>query len=162
MEVVEVGSPAVHDTFGDLDMSLPTGSLRPDRDFGGQRFVRHVASDARWMPWQMPGFEHRDTGFDRASGGVAGAGIVRTAGASGTPAVRHDGELLLMFVHDGEMTFSTEQVGSVELAQGDSVVVPAATTFWLDGCSPDLELLEVTSPGRPALAAAAPPPASRP
>ena len=47
LEVIEIGCPAVHETFADHAMTLPTPHLLPERDFGGQRFVRHVAAKAR-------------------------------------------------------------------------------------------------------------------
>src|SRR5690242_15607282 len=44
LEVIEIGCPAVHETFADHAMALPTPHLLPERDFGGQRFVRHIAA----------------------------------------------------------------------------------------------------------------------
>ncbi len=55
LEVIEIGCPAEHDTLADHDLDLPTATVRPERDFGGQRFVRHIADDAptdgvgRWI-----------------------------------------------------------------------------------------------------------------
>ena len=45
-EVIEISMPAEHETWVDHDMTLPTGHHIPERDFGGQRFVRHIASRA--------------------------------------------------------------------------------------------------------------------
>jgi mannose-6-phosphate isomerase-like protein (cupin superfamily) len=42
-EVIEVTVPAEHETWIDHEIELPTGRVLPDREFGGQRFVRHVA-----------------------------------------------------------------------------------------------------------------------
>ncbi|HYJ92154.1 MAG TPA: cupin domain-containing protein [Pyrinomonadaceae bacterium] len=42
-EVIEISMPAEHETWLDHEMMLPTSEHRPDRNFGGQRFVRHVA-----------------------------------------------------------------------------------------------------------------------
>src|SRR5205085_1261926 len=47
-EVIEVSAPAEHETWVEHEIRLPTQMLRPERDFGGQRFVRHVASEAAW------------------------------------------------------------------------------------------------------------------
>lgn len=44
-EVIEVSSPAEHETWVDHELCLPTKASRPNRKFGGQRFVRHVSSD---------------------------------------------------------------------------------------------------------------------
>ena len=63
LEVIEISSPAEHETLADLEMELPTSPVRPDRDFGGQRFVRHEAAAAAWGPWRADGFEARDLGI---------------------------------------------------------------------------------------------------
>jgi quercetin dioxygenase-like cupin family protein len=41
-EVIEITSPAEHETWFDHDLDLPTHSLKPDRLFGGQCFVHHI------------------------------------------------------------------------------------------------------------------------
>ena len=45
-EVIEVSMPAEHETWVEHDITLPTPDLKPDRDFSGQRFLRHIAADA--------------------------------------------------------------------------------------------------------------------
>ena len=60
LEVVEVSCPADHETVIDHALSLPTATLDAERDFGGQRFVRHEVSQARWQVWRRAGFEARD------------------------------------------------------------------------------------------------------
>ena len=143
-EVVEIGSPAVHDTFGDLEMTLPTAALDPRRDFGGQRFVRHVAADATWQPWRDAGFEVRDTGIADATRGVAAVRVVRSisgAATSWTPT----GELLLLFVLSGAATIVVDGRNE-ELVGGDSVIVPADMPLALRAGAAGVELLEVTMP----------------
>jgi quercetin dioxygenase-like cupin family protein len=46
LEVIEVASPARHATYADHELHLPTPSVRPDRDFSGQRFSWHRAARA--------------------------------------------------------------------------------------------------------------------
>ena len=154
MEVVEVGSPAVHDTYGDLDMTLPTGTIDPTRDFGGQQFVRHVAADATWVPSQHPGLEVRETGLAVASNGAVGARVLRATHAATTPARTHDGELLLMFVLAGETSLRVDADTVVALGPSDSVVVPPHEPYSLMEWSQDLEVLEVTVPGAASAVAA--------
>ena len=48
-EVIEITSPAEHETWFDHEMELPTRNLRPERLFGTQRFVRHLDADALWQ-----------------------------------------------------------------------------------------------------------------
>ena len=62
---------------GVLCLTLPTSDLRPDRDFGGQRFVHHQAASADWQPAWLPGFEARDTGISAATQGLAGVRVLR-------------------------------------------------------------------------------------
>jgi len=45
LEVVEVTSPAEHETLLDPDLSLPTSDLHPGRAFSGQRFVVQQQDD---------------------------------------------------------------------------------------------------------------------
>ncbi len=44
-EVIEITMPAEHETWVEHDITLPTDELKPDRDFGGQRFF--VTSQSR-------------------------------------------------------------------------------------------------------------------
>jgi mannose-6-phosphate isomerase-like protein (cupin superfamily) len=152
LEVVEVGCPAEHETLADHDLPLPTGVVRADRDFGGQRFVRHDATAARWEAWRHDGFEQRDTGIAAATGGLAGVRVVRPlASGASTPTATHDAELLFGFVLDGSATLVA---GGAEhaLRGASSFAVPAGLPFALERCSADLELLEVTLPEQPAFA----------
>ena len=80
LEVVEVSCPADHETVIDHALSLPTAKLDLERDFGGQRFVRHEVSHARWQAWRREGFEARDLGIADATDGLAGVRVVRLAG----------------------------------------------------------------------------------
>lgn len=148
LEVIEIGSPAEHETFGDLEMELPTGKLDPTRDFGGQRFVRHVASKASWEPWRLEGFEFRDTGIADATDGLAGVRVVRPAGAPSDELARHDAELLFLFVLEGSVTLHAEGRGSEGFRAGDCVVLPSGMGHRFSDCSADLEILDVTLPAK--------------
>jgi quercetin dioxygenase-like cupin family protein len=147
LEVIEVGSPAVHDTFGDLEMTLPTPTTRPERSFDGQQFLRSVAGTGEWRPWREAGFECRDTGVRAASAGIAGVSTVRTTGAEDAPPWRHDGELLLMFVLEGDVVVEVDHGGPCALTAGDSLVVPPGADISMSRCARDLQWLEVTAPG---------------
>ncbi len=68
-EVIEVGMPAEHETWVEHEIDLPTSEIKPDRDFGGQRFVRHIANDAS--------DGERDTDIAEATNGLADVRIVR-------------------------------------------------------------------------------------
>src|SRR5215472_5045935 len=144
LEVIEIACPAVHETFAENAITLPTGRLDPTRDFGGQRFLWHVAAKARWQPWRIAGFECRETGMGEATKGLAGARVVRPKGASETPPASHAREFQFFFVLDGIATLACE--GTHSLSPGDAVTIPAGLPYALGDCADDLSLLEVTLP----------------
>lgn len=146
LEVIEVGCPARHDTCADHELVLPTPRVRPERDFAGQRFVRHEAARAPWHPWRFAGFECRDLGIAAATAGLAGARVVRPMGTDRTAESRHGGELLFLFVLEGALTLEHEGRAAERLAPGDAFVVPAEKRHALTQCSGDLQLLEVSLP----------------
>jgi mannose-6-phosphate isomerase-like protein (cupin superfamily) len=148
LEVVEISCPSEHVTFVEHELSLPTGVVRPDRDFGGQRFVHHVAAEASWEPWRFDGFEQRDTGIAAATDGLAGVVAVRPVGPDSATTVLSapDAELLFLFVLNGAVTVTRPDERGERLGVGDSVAIPAAQPFTLGDCSADLELLEVSLP----------------
>jgi len=148
LEVIEVACPAEHDTFFDHELDLPTTQVHAERDYGGQRFVRHQASAATWRPWTLAGLEYRDLGFATATDGLASARVVRGAGVtSPSPIWRHDGELLFVVVLAGRLTLEGVTADPLSLTAGDSMVVPPAIEPVLSSRTKDLELLEVRLPG---------------
>jgi quercetin dioxygenase-like cupin family protein len=145
LEVIEIGCPALHETFADPEMTLPTAVVRPDRDFNGQRFVFHRAADAEWTV-NGDGFQRRRFGFTEATNGLAEASVLRTNGADDCRPRSHDGEFLFTFVLDGTVTLRRDGEADESLRPGDSFVMPAHQPFALIDRSADLELLEVALP----------------
>lgn len=147
-EVVEIGAPAEHITMADHAMALPTLERYPQRDFGGQHFVRHVASEALWSPWRMDGFEMRDTGIGEATAGLAGVRVLRpTTGSGGTDNQQHDTEFCFYFVLDGQVTVNVAGKHFL-LGADDSITITDTMAYRFTDASPDLNLLEVTLPAR--------------
>jgi mannose-6-phosphate isomerase-like protein (cupin superfamily) len=147
LEVVELTCPAQHETLVDHDLALPTAAHRPRRAFGGQRFVRHVAARARWSAGQPAGWAARDLGLGAATGGVAGARVVRAAGGGASSrTVPADAELAFTFVVAGTAALGTSRHGDRRIGPGDAFAVPAGETYVLTEASADLELLEVRLP----------------
>lgn len=144
-EVVEIGAPAEHITMADHAMQLPTAEHYPDRDFGGQHFVRHIAAQASWQPWRMAGFEVSDTGIGRATKGLAGVRVVRPAGRDFTETQQHATEFCFYFVLGGHVTVQADGT-SYQLAPDDSITVTDDTRYRLSDASADLRLLEITLP----------------
>ena len=148
MQVVEIGCPAEHETWGDPDTVLPTAAVLPDRGYGddGHRFVFHRAADATWSPWRLAGYEHRDTGIGAATDGVAAARVVRPVGSPAPVTTSHDAEFVFTFVLDGAITLQRADDEPLRLGEGDSFVMPAHTPYTLSDPSADLQLLDVTLP----------------
>jgi len=78
-EVLELSSPAAHETWVEHDITLPTLEIETGRVFSGQRFVLSVAKDAEWQPTQTDGVELRDTGTFAATNGLLDITVRRTA-----------------------------------------------------------------------------------
>ena len=149
LEVVEIGCPAEHDTYADHEILLPTGRHLPQRDFGGQRFVRNTASTASWVPWRTSGYEVRKAGVAEATGGLAEVGTVRpTGGPVDDSLVPHNGELVFFFVLEGSVDLRLSD-RMEQLVGGDSVAIPAGLGYAFVGPSVGAELLEVTLPANP-------------
>ncbi len=144
-EVVEIGCPALHETLADHDMELPTAFLAPDRDFGGQRFLHQVAAETLWTPHGATGFERRETGMARATGGLADARVICPADARGFAAPAHDSEFYFGFLLEGSAVL--EMGGRHPLRPADAFVIPAERAWGLSEASDDLALLEVVLPG---------------
>jgi quercetin dioxygenase-like cupin family protein len=153
LEVIEVGCPARHETIADWSLTLPTETVEPECDFGGQRFVRHVAAGAPWAPWRTGGWECRDTGIGAATVGLAGARVARpvSTGERTTDGSwwRHDTELALHVVLSGDVRFEAEGAPPETLEEADSVAIPGGLRYRLTDPSDGCELLDVTLPADP-------------
>jgi quercetin dioxygenase-like cupin family protein len=146
MEVVEIASPAEHETAVDHDMVLPTATVNPAREFGGQRFVFSRAKHADWEGWAHQGFECRDTGIGEATGGVASAVVVRAASDAATADLAHDGSVRFVYILRGKAALDCE--GRHALSAGDACTIPPATAAVLNDVTPDFRMLEVCDPSR--------------
>jgi quercetin dioxygenase-like cupin family protein len=145
LEVIEVACPAEYETCADAELELPTGEFLPERLFGGQRFLRHRAREARWTPWRLDGFESRDTGVAESTNGLAAARVVKSDSAISAPGFGHAGELLFLFILQGEIRIDSNGQGRHQLQAGDSCVIPPEVDCALSAGA-GLELLEVSLP----------------
>lgn len=153
LEVIEIGCPALHETIADWSLALPNGTGSPAREWDGQRFVRHVAADAPYAPWRVPGWEYRDTGIGAATAGLAGARVARPTSGSHDHDTddritddTNDAEFAMLVVLSGEVTFATADGASTRLREASSVTIPAGVSYRLLDATPDCELLDVTLP----------------
>lgn len=141
MAVVEITCPAEHETAVDHAMTLPTGSVDTKRLFGGQRFVFFQSGDTDWQTGSANA-DVKDTGVSAATGGIVSAMVVRP-GAKELE-LRHDGELLFLFVLAGTATLQAPETHA--LSRDFAVSVPGQTDASLRDMSNDLELLQVSVP----------------
>ncbi len=135
LEVIEIGCPAIHETFADHNLQLPTPQFLPEHDFGGQTFVRHIAKDAI-REVDNDGFEFRDTGIFKATNGLANVRVLRST-SNITINRKHSGEFLFCFILEGEL-----KIGEDLLKIGDSCVIPAGEEF-IFNANIGLEMLEI-------------------
>ncbi len=147
IEVVEIGVPAEHITTIDHEMELPNAVVNRDRDFSGQRFCHHWLAEARWTPWRLPGFAHRETGIADATCGVAGVQVARFTGGDELK-WQHDTDIHFSFVLEGGLTLSADGHAAQRLSSGDAFTIPPGFEVMYSDIDDGLELLEVSLPGR--------------
>ena len=136
LEVIEITCPALHETCADHRLDLPNAE-NPEREFGGQRFLRHVAARTPWT--EFDGGEAQETGIGDATNGLAKVRTVR--GPVEFPPT--DGELVFGFVLDGSARLNF--AGGFDLGPRDAFVVPPAERWSVSGTSDDFRLLHVTT-----------------
>jgi len=146
LEVIEISSPAEHETFADRNMTLPTTSRNPQRDFSGQVFVHHVAREARWKAHPMQGFEARDIGIAAATKDLADARVLRVKSPCAAQSLRHQGEFRFLFVLQGSAALNSKGEAGSPLGAGDCCVIPPGEDYTLEDCSASLQLLQVRLP----------------
>jgi quercetin dioxygenase-like cupin family protein len=128
LEVIEIGCPAEHETFRDHSIELPTDFLRPERLFGGQQFVRHIAGESPWI--HANGLQFQDTGIAKATNAYADVRVLRLAAGSNIP-FNHARDFLFLFVLDGSVELSLKLAGSHSLSAGDSVCLAKNSDYIL-------------------------------
>jgi quercetin dioxygenase-like cupin family protein len=140
LEVIEISAPAVHATYADHQLELPSGS-NPDRIFGGQRFLRHVAAETAWTA--ANGGEAQETEVEIATSGLADVRTVRTRNREVLSFGGQHGELVFGFVLDGSAMLDYR--GLHEVGPADAFVIPPGQPWRLSHPSGDFRLLHVTT-----------------
>jgi len=148
LEVIEVGSPAEHETWRDHELALPTPHRHPQRSFGGQRFVHHIAAEAAWQHAGDAGFEFRDTGIAAATDGIASVRVLRALANTTAAPVRaarrnHGSDVVFLFVLEGQLQLSIDARGTHALRADDACAVPAGADYAIEALAP-CEVLEVS------------------
>lgn len=149
LEVIEIGCPALHETFSDHDIQLPTGDYNPERLFDGQRFLYHSASGAEWDTGRIDGFEVRDTGMLRATQGLARVRVIGSSQGSGARfSGKHAGEFLFLYILSGKCEIRGSGLGEHSLEECDCCAIPAEAEYEIKA-SAQFEMLEVSIENMP-------------
>lgn len=144
LEVIEIGCPALHETFTDHDIQLPTGDYNPERLFEGQRFLHHSASGAEWDTVRIDGFEVRDTGMLQATNGLARVRVIGSSQESGARfSGKHAGEFLFLYLLRGNCGIRGSGLGEHSLEKGDCCTIPADFEYEITAGA-QFEMLEVS------------------
>jgi mannose-6-phosphate isomerase-like protein (cupin superfamily) len=143
LEVIEVSSPAEHVTCVDHELALPTNAFRPERQFSGQRFVRHECLRAAWQGSEIEGISVSDTGIETATSGAISVRIVRAEAGARSGAFAPTDARRFWAVVRGTLRFALDSHVHT-LHAGEACVLPGHTRVSLHEPGPDLELLEVS------------------
>lgn len=144
-EVVEVSMPAIHETWVEHTIDLPTSEIKPDRDFGGQRFCRFAAAEAEWQS-DDGGIEYADTGIMNATGGLGNVRCVRTASGGPIETDWHgnaEGLFRFCFVTRGEIEFRRDSFDTHKIGKNESIFL-AAGSGWSIKAAANSQFLEVS------------------
>jgi quercetin dioxygenase-like cupin family protein len=138
LEVIEIGGPAEHETFREHAITLPTATFDPQRRFGSQCFVRHIAAQADWREAPEPGFEFRDTGIAAATDGLASVRVLRarsdvTAIDLTSRETINQNPFLFWQVLTGSLKLTSHSLGGHTLQAGDACVIPVGADYMLAG-----------------------------
>ena len=123
-------------------------------EFKQSLMITHV-EDTHFAPLQAnngaprPMFLYRQLGVDKATGGAYDAHVIRAA-PGGTPPIgehKHtELDVLFVYVLNGWVRFGYVGHGEHTLKAGDCHVIPPGLSHSVIDWSPDVELLEITSP----------------
>jgi quercetin dioxygenase-like cupin family protein len=145
LEVIEIGCPAEHLTRRDHALDLPTAELHAERDFRGQRFVRHHTDDAPNVAWRDQSLRARDTGIGAATDGLARVVVatMREEPADGTDWLTVTDDVTLLYVLAGRADLELANGRRERLRRGSTVALVRDERFRLSAWDPSLELLDV-------------------
>lgn len=148
MEVLEIGCPAIHETWADPDTELPTGRDLPDRGYGdgGHRFVFHVADDAPWSAWTSDGWECQVTAIASATDALADVRSVRASSGGAVADLSHDLEFSFLFIREGTLEVSRPDGAVDRLVPGDSINIPPGIPVHATAATAATEFVHVTLP----------------
>jgi mannose-6-phosphate isomerase-like protein (cupin superfamily) len=132
LEVVEISAPAVHETWADHEVDLPNVPGDASRQFGRQRFLRHIAA------------EGKKTALVEATDGIADVKTIGMAPGETLHQPVHDGELVFGFVIEGSGILHRGE-DEVELGATDAFAIPPKERWRIAAGEGGLRLLHFTT-----------------
>lgn len=96
-------------------------------------------------------FVYREFGVDKATGGAYNAHLIRGVPGAKPPIAEHkhtELDFLFVYVLKGWIKFEYEDYGEHKLAAGACHMIPPGLPHSVTGWSEDVELIEITSPGK--------------
>lgn len=143
LSVFEVASPAMHPTHRRHDLILPTGTVDPERDFGGQRFARHISAESPWISSSEGTSERQPTGIGEATRFAGDVEFVRISqGVSVPMTTLENAATAVTFVLEGVVEVTVDDQ-TCELSAGDSVATTSALAARVRGASAKSEVVVV-------------------
>lgn len=142
-QVIELTSPAEHETWADHDMRLPTGRVVPDKVFGTQTFVHRIAAESTIVPEEFGRFESHHFGMTTATGGLANVSEARAA--TDNAAYVSDGsnaKSIFLFLLTGRVEITAGAAHRMRFTPGDSILIPPHYAYSLTA-SANSEILRV-------------------
>ncbi len=144
LEVLEIGCPAEHPTLVEHEINLPTGRVFRDRDFGGQLFLRHIATAAVWRPLAAAtGWSECDLGMTAATKGFAGLTRMKTDVCNPLP-VAGAREFTYLYCLAGNGSLSVGDLGGTDFAPGAGFALPAGKQARITPAEGGCDLLHLT------------------
>lgn len=140
LEVIEISSPAAHETFRDHALELPNTMFDRSQKYGNQRLVYHEAARAAWH--SSGGVMIEATDIADATNGLASVRVLHiTRAVQGS----HKGDFMFLYVLKGRVHLTSKRLGPQTLEADDCCALPDGTDYVLasnDAC----EVLEVALP----------------
>jgi quercetin dioxygenase-like cupin family protein len=141
-EVLEIGCPAVHETFVDHQMKLPNNKYNPDRVFSEQRFIHHIGENEVWANSGIENIESCDTGIGEATKDLADVQTLRTLTEINF-SVNHSEDFLFFFIRHGSLKLFDPQGETYRLEKKSSFVLPKNVQYLIEA-EKGLEMIRVT------------------
>lgn len=139
-EVVEVSSPAVHETWVEHELALPSPDLTPGKLYGGQPFLLMRSKETEWVRIGS-GVEVQDTGIEAATGGLASVQVLKYEPGAICD-VPMSGRARLHFVLFGEVAIRLSDLADdVDLRAEESLVTPPSSGITVKALSASMLLL---------------------